>query len=207
MNRDRLHATLKRDEGFDLNRHEVAGIDHIGYGINLEEELPDELLEYLGVADEDDIQAITQEQADYLLDYFIDLAEKELSVLFGDQWEALSPLRQEVLVNLHFNLGLPRLKAFRKMISAIRNESWAEAAEQMLDSKAAKQTGNRYRRLAVAFSNNTEMFLELDERWDHGNSPTPIDASDDATDLSQVSDAELIAELSKRLGVSYNGQL
>ena len=46
-------------------------IDHIGYGVNLEEELPDELLQYLGVEDEKRAsKEITQEQADYLLDYY-----------------------------------------------------------------------------------------------------------------------------------------
>ena len=166
MNKDRLRATLARDEGCNLKRHEVQDIDHIGYGINLENELPDELLDYLGVSDEDDIHEITQEQADYLLDSFVGIAERDCLKIYGETWKTLSALRQEVLINLCFNLGLPRLRAFRKMNAAIQAKDWAEAARQMLDSKAARQTGERYSRLAGTFEHNDERYLQLPERYD-----------------------------------------
>jgi lysozyme len=188
---ERLRETLKRDEGFDLKRHEVQGIDHIGYGINLEQELPDELLQYLGVEAEDAIQEITQEQADYLLEYYVEVAEGDCKTIYGDIWQRLSPLRQEVLINLAFNLGLPRLKAFRKMNAAIRAEDWTEAAAQMLDSKAARQTGGRYQRLAQAFETDVEKHLELQDVYDQ---PTVRKG-----ELADFSDAELLEELSRRL--------
>lgn len=193
MNKERLRETLKRDEGFDLKRHEVQGIDHIGYGINLEQELPDELLEYLGVEDESEIQEITQEQADYLLDYYVGIAEGDCITIFGDQWQELSPLRQEVLINLAFNLGLPRLKAFRKMIAAIREDNWTEAGAQMLDSKAARQTGKRYQRLAEAFVTDSETYLELAVRYD----PFPIEIETDSP-LAGYTDQELLDEIARR---------
>ena len=188
---ERLRETLKRDEGFDLKRHEVQGIDHIGYGINLEQELPDELLQYLGVEAEDAIQEITQEQADYLLEYYVAVAEGDCKTIYGDTWQRLSPLRQEVLINLAFNLGLPRLKAFRKMNAAIRAEDWTAAAAQMLDSKAARQTGGRYQRLAQAFETDVEKHLELQDVYDQ---PTVRKGG-----LADFSDAELLEELSRRL--------
>ena len=188
---ERLRETLKRDEGFDLKRHEVQGIDHIGYGINLEQELPDELLQYLGVEAEDAIQEITQEQADYLLEYYVEVAEGDCKTIYGDIWQRLSPLRQEVLINLAFNLGLPRLKAFRKMNAAIRAGDWAAAAAQMLDSKAARQTGGRYQRLAQAFETDVEKHLELQDVYDQ---PTVRKGG-----LADFSDAKLLEELSRRL--------
>ena len=188
---ERLRETLKRDEGFELKRHEVQEIDHIGYGINLEQELPDELLQYLGVEAEDAIQEITQEQADYLLEYYVEVAEGDCKTIYGDIWQRLSPLRQEVLINLAFNLGLPRLKAFRKMNAAIRAEDWTEAAAQMLDSKAARQTGGRYQRLAQAFETDVEKHLELQDVYDQ---PTVRKGG-----LADFSDAELLEELSRRL--------
>ena len=199
MNKQRLRETLKRDEGFELKRHEVQGIDHIGYGINLEQELPDELLKYLGVEDENDIQEITQEQADYLLDYYVGIAEGDCIIIFGDQWHQLSGLRQEVLINLAFNLGLPRLKAFRKMIAAIREEDWTEAGAQMLDSKAARQTGGRYQRLAKAFETDVEEHLDLQELYDQPSSP--VVSTETREELAGVDDRALIAELARRLGV------
>ena len=199
MNKQRLRATLERDEGLNLKRHEVQGVDHIGYGINLEEELPDVLLGYLGVEEEHDIQEITQVQADYLLDYFVKNAEQDCITIYGEQWESLSPLRQEVLINLSFNLGLPRLKAFRKMNAAIREENWIEATAQMLDSKAAKQTGERYPRLAKAFESNGEEYLELAEKFD-----TPKSSNDEVGSdrpLAGATDQELLDELARRLGL------
>lgn len=194
VNHSRLRATLERDEGCDLNRHEVQGIDHIGYGINLEQELPDELLNYLGVDDEDDIQSITQEQADYLLFQYVDIATADCEHIYGAVWDNLSGLRQEVLINLCFNLGLPRLKAFRKMNAAIRSEAWTEAAAQMLDSKAARQTGDRYPRLAKAFQNDDQSALELEgEYFEATGAVMP------ANDLSGYSNDELLAEIATRL--------
>lgn len=198
---ERLRETLKRDEGFDLRRHEVQGIDHIGYGINLEQELPDELLSYLGVEDEDDIQNITQEQADYLLDFYVAVAEGDCKTIYGDIWQCLSPLRQEVLINLAFNLGLPRLKAFRKMNAAIRAEDWAETAAQMLDSKAARQTGKRYQRLARTFEMNDENYLKLDKIYDEPTVRQDLSVIPTGEELAGVDDHILIAELARRLGI------
>lgn len=195
INWRRLRATLKRDEGYDLNRHEVDGIDHIGYGINLEQELPDELLEYLGVEDEDDIQTITHDQADYLLLQYVAIATSDCEQIYGDAWDGLSGLRQEVLINLSFNLGMPRLKAFRKMNKAIRESEWAEAAAQMIDSKAARQTGDRYPRLAAAFENDDAKYLELD--GDFSGGITEESVSENV--LAGYGDEQLIRELERRL--------
>lgn len=200
MNKDRLRATLARDEGCNLKRHEVQGIDHIGYGINLENELPDELLAYLGVPDEDDIFEISQEQADYLLDYFVGIAEQDCLTIYGERWEQLSGLRQEVLINLCFNLGLPRLRAFRKMNAAIQSEHWAEAARQMLDSKAARQTGERYSRLAGAFDYDDEAYLKLPERYGTPEETETQDTHDATEFLMSIPTPDLLSELQRRVG-------
>ena len=154
INKERLRATLERDEGLNLQRHEVQEVDHIGYGVNLEEELPDELLQYLGVEDENSIKEITQEQADYLLDYFVDRAEVDCVSLYGSRWEEFSPLRREVLINLSFNLGLPKLRAFSKdELAAISKIGGKQSGADAGYPKRHRQTGNRYRRLASIESN------------------------------------------------------
>ena len=206
---ERLRETLKRDEGLNLKRHEVQGIDHIGYGINLENELPQELLDYLGVEDEDEIDEITQEQADYLLDHFVGIAVRECGEYYASLWDELSPLRQEILVNLHFNLGLLRLKAFRKMNKAVVMEDWVEASAQMLDSKAARQTGERYPRLASAFATNDEKNLKLDKLYDVGGQraeqiDSPLSGLTDQEVLSQIK--VLNAEVERRLGIYNKGE-
>jgi lysozyme len=47
-----------------------------------------------------------------------------------------------------FNLGLPRFLGFKKMIQALCEDDYAEAAEQMLDSLWSKQVGKRAKVLA-----------------------------------------------------------
>ena len=171
MNRERLLACLKRDEGCNLKRHLVAGIPHIGMGINLTNPLPDEVLAYLGVDDKDDIENITQEQADWLAQRAINIAIGDTETIFAECWDNLSAVRQEVLVNLAFNLGQSRLRRFRKMVAAVLEGDYKTAAAEMLDSKAARQTGNRYKRLADTFRYNDEVYLEL-EKLDDTQVPT-----------------------------------
>lgn len=65
-------------------------------------------------------------------------------------FDSLAEARQEVLVNMMFNMGYTRLAGFKKMIAAVQAGNWREAASQMLDSKWADQVGDRADRLADA---------------------------------------------------------
>jgi lysozyme len=62
-------------------------------------------------------------------------------------WNKLSRTRQDVLVNLAFNLGINGLLKFKKMLAAIEEEDWARAKYELLDSAAARELHNRYHRL------------------------------------------------------------
>ena len=54
------------------------------------------------------------------------------------------PLRPHIaLLSMAFNLGLPRLRGFRKMHAALHRLDFEEAATEALDSKWAYQTGHR----------------------------------------------------------------
>ena len=185
MNNQRLLACLKRDEGCNLKRHLVAGIPHIGIGINLTNPLPDDVLEYLGVDDEDDIENITQEQADWLAQSAIDIAIGDAKAIFAECWDNLSAIRQEVLVNLAFNLGQSRLRRFRKMVTAVLEGDYKTAAAEMLDSRAARQTGTRYKRLADTLRYNDEVYLELEKSYDTETSVAPS-TPDEATLIPQL---------------------
>ena len=48
-----------------------------------------------------------------------------------------------VLVNMAFNLGRSRLGKFKKMIKAVTENNYSEAANQMVDSRWYNQVGNR----------------------------------------------------------------
>lgn len=195
---ERLRETLARDEGCVLTRYQDSlGIDTIGYGCNLEEELPSEILDYLGVADEDDIQVLSQEQANYILDYHINESVADCSLVLGEEvWDNLSSLRQEVLVNMRLNLGPSRYRGFRKMNNAVAAGDFDKAAGEILDSKAAKQTGERYNRLASAMRTNDEMSLALDNIYGEQATTPP----EDPVKLTEIDSASLLYELARRLG-------
>ena len=58
-------------------------------------------------------------------------------------WTHLDDVRQNVLLEMCFNLGAPRLNQFYKMWEAVERRDFKEAAAQMLDSKWAQQVGQR----------------------------------------------------------------
>lgn len=61
---------------------------------------------------------------------------------------------QRVLVNMAFNLGYNRLAGFKKMLEAVNNEDYATAANEMLDSKWARQVHHRATELADIMENS-----------------------------------------------------
>ena len=54
---------------------------------------------------------------------------------------------QQVLVNMTFNMGRPRLSQFKKFIAGVHAGDWNKAAVEMMDSRWAKQVGARAERL------------------------------------------------------------
>lgn len=78
-----------------------------------------------------------------------DVAEATNDCLHAFPWFAdLTQPRQAALVDMCFNLGLPRLQGFRKFLVAMANGDYETAANEMLDSLWAKQTGRRSIELA-----------------------------------------------------------
>ena len=69
-------------------------------------------------------------------------------------WRELSPLRQDVLANLCFNMGWLNpagshgLGTFHHTLDAIRAGHWQEAHDALLESAWAREVGHRARRLA-----------------------------------------------------------
>jgi lysozyme len=86
-------------------------------------------------------------EIDYLLDNDID----ELDAQLGKRlpWlNTLSPARQQVLMNMAFNLGIDGLLGFKNTLGMIAAGDYASAADAMLKSKWAGQVGDRAKRLA-----------------------------------------------------------
>ena len=63
-------------------------------------------------------------------------------------WRNLDPVRQQVLANMAFNMGIGGLLGFHNFLSHLQHGEWKGASIEMLDSKWASQVGNRARELA-----------------------------------------------------------
>jgi lysozyme len=132
---------------YDMTSLEDQLIDHEGLELSLYKCTGDKWT--IGVGRNLDDRGITEDEARYLLKNDIAIVEEEL-LRAKPSVADLDAVRQRVLVDMGFNLGLPILLKFQNMWAAIEDEDWIDTAEQMLDSRWAKQVGRRAARLADA---------------------------------------------------------
>jgi lysozyme len=85
---------------------------------------------------------LTKDEISYLLKNDIVRVEDELSRRLPWILE-LSDVRIDALIDICFNLGLPRFLKFAKALDALENRDYALAATEFLDSRWAKQVGKR----------------------------------------------------------------
>jgi lysozyme len=102
----------------------------------------------VGVGRNLDDVGITRDEAVYLLRNDIARVKLELEVVVPTFLE-LSHGRQNVLIDMCFNLGLSRFILFKKMIAAVIAGDFSTAADEMLASKWAEQVGKRATTLAM----------------------------------------------------------
>src|SRR5438128_9461354 len=67
----------------------------------------------------------------------------------------LSPVRQAVLLDMAYNLGINRLLQFKEFLACVAARRWTEAGAAMLDSKWARQVGQRAHRLKAMLESDT----------------------------------------------------
>jgi lysozyme len=102
----------------------------------------------IGVGRNLDDAGITRAEALMLLDNDIATARRDVKRAFP--WlPGLDPVRKDVVLNMVFNLGLPRFRRFKKTIASIRAGDWENAAREMLKSRWANQAGKRATELAA----------------------------------------------------------
>lgn len=130
MKINRLRKSLKRHEGKRLLPYEdQVGKTTIGFGRNLTD------------------VGISEEEAELLLDNDISRAVGEAAMRVPC-WPLLDHARQEVIVEMIFNLGWPRLAGFVRFMAALERGDFTAASVEMLDSKWALQVGQRADRLS-----------------------------------------------------------
>lgn len=60
----------------------------------------------------------------------------------------LGPTRQDVLINMAYNLGIAGFLKFEKMLQAVKERDYQKAADEMVDSIWSGQVGKRADQLA-----------------------------------------------------------
>jgi len=124
-----LLARMEDDEGVVLRPYkDTVGKWSIGIGRNL-----------------DDV-GITYEEARIL--YRNDMMRVLNDLRRFPWWFQLNMTQQRALANMRFNLGPGGFRGFRKMISALADGDYEQAAYEALDSKWAHQVGQRAHRIA-----------------------------------------------------------
>lgn len=121
-----LIAMLEQQEGRNVinGRHlpykDSLGILTIGYGRNLQ------------------TRGLSESEAYQLL--LNDIYDHWQELITALPWVAAIALeRQQVLLDMGFNMGVPRLLGFHKMIAHVQAGEYEEAAREMLDSEWAAQ--------------------------------------------------------------------
>ena len=145
MNIERVQKQLEIDEGVVYEIY----TDHLGYptfGIgHLITKNDPEFEEPVGTP-------VSKERVDSVFAIDIKIAEDECCVLYPF-WEELPEEVQEILVNMMFNLGRPRLTKFKKMNAALEMGDWKTAAIEGRDSRWYHQVGSRSERLMTRMEN------------------------------------------------------
>ena len=140
-------------EGLRLQVYkDTLGIDTIGIGRNLEDRgITKEELDWMDIPSMDAVYeyGITEADAMYLAKNDVQIVEEEL-VRAHPCVDKLDAVRQLVLVDMAFNMGVPRLSKFKKMWNAVHENKFDIAAKEMLDSRWAVQVKSRSTKLAHA---------------------------------------------------------
>jgi lysozyme len=137
MNREKLIAQLEIDE----DRRKIIYKDTLGkitggVGRNLSD------------------RPFSDDEIDLMLKNDIAFVERELDRRIP-WWRKLDDVRQNVIANMAFNMGVPRLLGFSMTLDLVNSGRFDAAAEEMLRSRWAVQVGDRAKRLSTMMRKGT----------------------------------------------------
>ena len=133
-----LRAELTRDEGLRLRPYtDTTGHLTIGVGRNLTD------------------NGISEREAQVLLLNDIARVVEQLDHALP-WWQGLDPVRQRVMANMAFNLGIASFLGFHNTIILIQSGRYDAAAAGMRSSLWARQVGPRAERLAAMMETGKE---------------------------------------------------
>lgn len=149
MNQEAIKL-IKNHEGYRATPYmDTLGIQTIGYGRNLktyplsEEEKRTILI--------NDGKYSKQEAENWLKDH-LEKLERDLKKYAW--FNNLDDFHQAIILDMAYNMGVPRLLLFKKMILALNSKDYLGASREMLNSGWAMQVKHRAIRLSQAMAKN-----------------------------------------------------
>jgi lysozyme len=137
INFSRLETRIMNDEGFEARPYlDTVGVPTIGYGTT----------HILGKPVSMDAQTMTPAIAREVLRSHLYGALVDAQKVVKN-FDELDSVRQEVVVNMVFNLGAKGLSKFVRFLAALEAHSYTEASDEMQDSRWYYQTHGRAKRL------------------------------------------------------------
>jgi len=126
MTDDELKESIKTEEGLSLEAYKDSrGYLTVGYGHLLAEG-----------------STIPREAAEIIFDADFEQAATDYLKLGLD----LDPIRRAALIDMIFNMGLPRVRRFVHFLAYLREKNWIKAAIELMDSDYARQLPERAKR-------------------------------------------------------------
>lgn len=141
-----LSDQLRRDEADRQYAYDDTDGIMLGRGMTLQGNLT------IGVGHNLSANGLSQKIRDIILDDDIRAATVSLEAYIP--WVmGLDSVRQGVLLNMVFNMGIKGLAGFTETLENIKSSNYETAKQSMLKSKWAKQVGKRADRLALQMQN------------------------------------------------------
>ena len=146
MNREAVFDQLKIDEGVVYEIY----LDHLNYATFGVGHL---IIESDGEFGYNVGTKVSPERVAEAFQQDLDISINECRVLYGERFDCFPDEVQQILVNMMFNLGRPRLSKFKNMYSAVMDSAWKTAAVEGRDSLWYRQVGARAERLMTRLEN------------------------------------------------------
>ena len=146
MNRQAVFEQLKIDEGvvyeiyLDHLNYPTFGVGHLITKSDGEYGYP------IGTK-------VSEERVAQAFETDLEISLRECGLLYGHCWSSFPNEVKEILVNMMFNLGRPRLSKFKKMNGHLERGDYKNAAVEGRDSRWYRQVSNRAERLMTRLEN------------------------------------------------------
>tara|TARA_R100000388_G_C7230768_1_gene154539 strand:+ start:78 stop:524 length:447 start_codon:yes stop_codon:yes gene_type:complete len=139
MDIEKLRDQLKIDEGCVNSVYlDHLNLPTVGIG-HLVTEWDDEYGKPVGTE-------VSEDRVNELFDQDVQVTIDECKLLYNN-FDELPEEAQQIIANMMFNMGRPRLSRFHKMKKAVDAGDWEEAGNQMKDSRWYNQVTTRAERL------------------------------------------------------------